>query len=103
MFVLDVLADDIESLEGILDSLNRTASGWREARGAEFRRSEVVEALSRLIAADLVRTYTLDEAGAALAELPATSLPPRTYDDAWYALTERGRMVHANWSPEPNR
>jgi len=100
MFVLDVVADDVEDLEGILRNLNRSPSGWRDSWGREFSRDEVVAALSRLVREDHVRGYVLDDAGTALVELPARALPPATFDDAWFGLTPRGRLIHSNWDPD---
>jgi hypothetical protein len=34
-----------------------------------------------------------------LQELPATALPPGTFDEAWFALTPQGRIVHTTWEP----
>ena len=99
MFVLDALADDVEDLENILANLNRSPSGWRDSWGREFSRDEVVAALSRLVTDDRVRVYVLEDAGTALVELPARTLPPATFDDAWFGLTPAGRLLHTNWDP----
>lgn len=101
MYVLDNLADDIESLEDILRMLNSThVIGWKQRWGRSFERSEVVEALSRLVHDDLVRVSILTSEGKALNELAARQLPPGDYDDVWFAMTPRGRIVHTNWDPE---
>jgi len=100
LYVLDSLANDIEDLEGILRMLNSdTALGWRAEWGREFEREEIVQALTRLTRADLVRTLVLAGDGKSLQELPARALPPESYDSAYFCLTERGRMKHTSWDP----
>jgi hypothetical protein len=100
MYVLDALASDLESLEDILRVLNSaTELGWRSEWGREFHRSDVVQALARLVQGDLVRVYVPDAATRGLVTCPPRALPPGDFDEAWYGITERGRLVHANWEP----
>lgn len=101
MYVLDALANDIEDLEAILRMLNSdTVLGWHKEWGRKFRREEIVEALCRLVVDDLVLAYvTLEKPG--LVTLPARTLPDGDFDDASFGLTEKGRLVHANWEPAP--
>lgn len=101
LYVLDAIADDVEDLATIMRTLNSdTAIGWHRAWGRHFDRIEVVAALSRLIRAGLVRVALLSTDGKELVELPLKGLPPADYDDAWYAMTPAGRLVHTNWHPE---
>ncbi len=100
MYVLDALASDIESLDDILRVLNSTTElGWRGEWGREFHRSDIVQALGRLVEGDLVRVYVLDSATRGLVTCPPRTLPPGDFDDVWYGITERGRVVHTNWEP----
>ena len=101
MYVLDSLADDVENLEEILRSLNSdTAVGWHQRWGRHFSREEVVQSLSRLIQTDCVRASVLTENGKWLQELPSSTLPPGNFDEAWFGLTPRGRLIHTNWEPD---
>ena len=100
MYVLDSLANDVEELSHILAMLNSDeVIGWHQRWGRRFTREEVVQALARLIQANHVRVSVLTSDGKWLQELAPTELPPGTFDDAWFALTPHGRMVHTNWDP----
>jgi hypothetical protein len=100
LYVLDALANDIEDLENILRMLNSdTPLGWTKEWGRAFRRDEVVEALSRLVQKEWVRVLVHASDGKSLSELSVGTLPPGDYDDVYYSLTERGRLVHSNWNP----
>jgi hypothetical protein len=104
MFVLDSLANDVESLDDILRILNSDeAIGWHKQWGRHFTREEVVQALARLVRADHVRVSTLTSNGKWLEELAPTELPASTFDDVWFALTPHGRVVHTNWDPSDQR
>lgn len=101
MFVLDALANDIEDLDGIIRMLNSdTALGWVAEWGRSFRREEVVEALSRLIMRDFVTALILHSDGRSLQKLPAMTLPPLSYDEAYFSMTDRGRLLHSSWEPD---
>jgi hypothetical protein len=100
LFVLDALVNDIEDLESVLRMLNSdTALGWSIEWGRPFNREEVVEALMRLIRKDLVQVLILAAAKKALEALPLRTLPPGRYDDVYFMLTGKGRLVHKNWEP----
>jgi len=101
LYVLDALADDIEDLSAIMRTLNSdSAIGWHRRWGRHFTRAEVVQTLTRLIRDDLARVAVLTADGTALEDLRANQLPPGSYDDAWFAMTPRGRLLHSNWDPE---
>jgi hypothetical protein len=100
LYVLDALANDIEDLESIIRMLNSdTALGWAAEWGRPFRRGELIEALSRLVAKDYVQVLVLAPDGKNLEALSTKALPPGSYQEAFFALTERGRIVHRNWDP----
>lgn len=97
LFVLDTLANDYEDLESILRLLNSdTELGWKSEWGRPFVRDEVVSALSRLVRAGRVRIAG-DSGGGAFEELPPEQLPAGSYDEVYFGMTERGRIVHSSW------
>lgn len=88
MYVLDALASDLESLDDILRVLNSDAElGWRREWGREFQRTDVVQALARLIQADSVRVYLPNAATRGLIECSPRSLHQLTL------------MMHGSGSP----
>jgi len=101
-FVLDALADDIESLEQIVPSVQRAATLWHSPLVAEtLSRANVIPPLLRLIDERLVVAYQYSESGRELEQLPSGALPSLTFDDYWFGLTPTGRMVHSAWDPPP--
>jgi hypothetical protein len=100
-YVLDSLVNDLEAIEDILRMLNSdSALGWRDLHPKPFTRDEIVPGLARLIKEELILAYVLDQSGKALVQLGAKVLPDGIWDDAWFSLTPRGRVVHGNWNPE---
>lgn len=103
-YVLDAIADDVEDVAAIMRMLNSdSVIGWHHTWGRQFDRNEVVEALSRLVKADLARVSVLSGDAKGLVELLPKQLPPGHYDDAWFAMTPQGRLVHTNWHPDGGR
>jgi hypothetical protein len=101
LYVLDALSNDMENIDGVLRMLNSdSVLSWKREWGHEFSRLDVVTALSRLVRDDMVRVLVPDDTGTALRELPATTMPSSDYDGAYFAITGRGRMIHAAWDPE---
>lgn len=101
LYVLDTLADDIEDLATMMCALNSdTSLGWHRLWGRHFTREEIIPALSRLIKGGLVQVASLSVDGKSIESLPAGQLPPGDYDDVWFLMTSRGRLVHSNWDPE---
>jgi len=98
-FVLDSLANDLESLEDILRLLNSDGLGWRLHHAGPFERVEVVPALIRAIRDGLIRAAVPTADGKALEPLEHRALPTASLDDVWFELTARGRVVHASWEP----
>jgi hypothetical protein len=99
-YVLDTLANDIEDLESVLRMLNsETGIGWQEEWGRSFTRSDVVSALSRLVREGSVQVFVLDPVSNAATPLPRGEMPSQDYDEVYFGITERGRIVHANWDP----
>lgn len=100
LYVLDALANDVEDLDSILRMLNsNTSLGWVREWGRPFHRSELVNALSRLTAKNYVQVLVLTEDGRNLEPLAPTTLPPGSFEDVYFAMTDRGRTVHRTWEP----
>lgn len=100
MYVLDTLANDVEDMDSILRMLNSdTDLGWRKEWGRDFKRDDVVAALSRLIRHDFVNVLIPDEQSKSIREIARRAMPPGSYDEAYFGITERGRLAHSNWNP----
>jgi hypothetical protein len=102
-FVLDALANDLESLDDIVRLLNSDRLGWRSYHAAPFERIEVVPALFRGITNGLIRVAVLTPDGRWLTPLEDRVLPSGDLDEAWFSLTPHGQMVHLTWEPPPAR
>ena len=101
LFILDAVADDLENLEDILRMLNSTSAiGWRHLHPAPFTRDEILPALARLIRENLVEACPLDQSGKFLVEAGSGVLPEGSWDDVWFRMTARGRIVHSTWEPD---
>jgi uncharacterized protein YecE (DUF72 family) len=98
-FVLDALADDLESLEDVLRMLNGDGLGWRVHHRAPFAQEEVVPSLFRCIQAGLVRAAVLSADGKGLEPVEERAIPATPLDEIWFELTAHGRLVHENWEP----
>jgi hypothetical protein len=102
MFVLDSLANDIESLADVMRIINSDSPelGWRDLHPAEFSRVEVLTALKRLTRDELVSVLRYSADGATITNAPPTdSFAWEEVDDLYFAMSERGRMVHRAWDP----
>lgn len=101
MFVMDAMANDVESIDDLIRILNSSSDlGWTDVWGRMFTRDEVVSALMRLVRAGLVLAYAADGDKHELAPLDERVLP-QSLSEAYFGLTDRGRLVHANWdAPE---
>ena len=98
-FVLDTLANDLESLEDILRMLNSfTEVGWRDLHPEPFTREEVVPAILRGIREGNIMACVFSEEERALVDL-GEGVIPEQLDDVWFRLTPRGRMIHNAWEP----
>jgi len=74
--VLDTIADDLESIEIILNRVNNRQFGWRELHGdQEFTREEIVSSLFRLIRDGLAEACSYSDSDRALASLGPRVLP----------------------------
>jgi hypothetical protein len=103
-YVLDALADDIESLAQIMPSVERAAELWAgDVAPSDVTRQAVVTSLLRLIKECHVRTLALASSGKGLEELPERLAPSGSFDDYWFSLTSRGRLLHSGWVPPPGR
>lgn len=99
LHVLDCLADDIENVEEVVRKLAASVND-HSAISPEPNREEVITSLSRLIRDNLVRSYAFAEGESSVSALPERALPGGSYDDAYFGITDRGRIVHATWVEE---
>ena len=104
-YVLDCLSDDIEGVEQILHMLNHeVAINWQRANGGPFQRDQVLPSLMRSIRRGHIEALVYSEDGAHLEEAGEKVLPNGDFDEHWFKLTARGRMLLSAWTPsvEPN-
>lgn len=99
-FVLDTLANDLESLEDILRLLNSELMGWRHRHPAPFTQDEVLPVLRRVVQDGLVNVAAFSLTDRALVDLPARTWPAGGLHEVWFRLTPHGRMVHSAWEPD---
>ena len=99
LFVLDAVADDLESLEDIVRMTNSPVRGWQHLFGGPIPRSDLELAVLRVVREDLVEAYALHASGKELVGIGRGVLPTGDLDDYWFRLTERGKMVHSAWEP----
>jgi len=99
-YVLDTLANDIESFDDIVRLLNHPEIGWRqENHDREFAPAEVTAALARAIKEGCVRALVVDADHTTLQALEDFALPASPFQDCYYMLTPRGSLIHSNWQP----
>jgi hypothetical protein len=99
MFVLDSLANDVESVDDILRMLNsETVLGWTSEWGRSFTEEDVHRALTRLIKRELVRAFAVAGDSPTLEELPLQEQPPEGLNEGYFGLTESGRRFHREWA-----
>lgn len=102
-YVLDTLADDIESLEQILPGVRRAAALWQSDITVEaVSRQIVVLSILRLLSDGSVAALQLTASGKEL-EDAEEGVPAGSLDDYWYRITTKGRMLHSGWHPPPER
>lgn len=94
-FLLDAVADDIESVEHIL----RVLHGPPDQAGARPHalEAEAIDGLTRLIQADLVQAYVVPDESTQLTRLKPRELPSE-FVDAYFGITDKGRAAHRRWS-----
>lgn len=103
-YVLDALADDIESLEQIVPSVRLAATMWQsELTPESISRQLVVSSLLRLLREQSISACSYSPSGKDLEELPPGVIPDGNFDDHWFGLTPRGKMLHSVWDPPPER
>ena len=99
-FILDALANDLESLEDILRLMNSDSMGWRFRHPAPFTASEVLPGLQRVVKDGLVNAAAHSATEQALVDLPERVWPAEGLEGVWFRLTPHGRMVHSAWEPD---
>lgn len=97
-YVLDTLANDVETIEDILRMLNSTTElGWADEWGRPFNRSDIVASLARLVRGGFVRGYSTAGDDAHLSALPEGVLPANL-GEAYFGMTDSGRIAHTTWA-----
>ena len=99
-FVLDALANDVESLDGVLALLNHADVGWAAEYGRHFTPQDVVPVLLREVRQDLLRVCLWSDFEGALVPAAEGVIPEEPVDRCWFMLTPRGRLLLESWSPE---
>ena len=101
--VLDAVADDVESLEQIIPSLDRAIRLWViDMRDDRFSREEVAISIARLIRERLIEAVATNS-DLTMSPIGEGVQPGGTLDDYWFQITPRGRMVHSDWTPPDER
>jgi hypothetical protein len=98
-YVMDALANDIESIEHLLHLTNHPDMGWRTEHGGPITREDVVPSLLRLIRDGLVRSYIPSASEPELEECALGVTPTSNWDDCYFGLSAHGKVVHASWEP----
>ena len=98
-YVLDALANDLESLDDILRLVNHPDVGWVPEAGRPVSRAAIVATLPRLVRDKLVQVYVPSATTSELEPLPIGRLPTTPVDGWYFGMTAHGRTVHANWAP----
>jgi len=99
-FVLDAIADDIESLDDVLRAVNHPTMGWQASFGSAIRREDAVPALMRLIRDELAELYEYSDRDKSLVKLALKVQPSRQFEEYWFGITKRGKMIHDAWTPQ---
>jgi hypothetical protein len=98
-YVLDALANDIESVEDIMRLVNHPDVGWAAEGGQPMTRSDILAALPRLVRDKLTQVYVPSATTSEMEALPIGRLPSAPLESCYFGMTVQGRMVHANWAP----
>lgn len=99
-FVLDALANDIETLDDILRILNSSSElGWRDIHPEPFTRQELIPAILRCVKEGSIAVCVFSDGE--LEDAGDRVLPPGSFDDFWFRITSRGRMLLDAWNPPP--
>ena len=102
--VLDSLADDVESLEQIVPSLDRAIGFWEiNPPNARFTRADIVLSITRLVEDRLIEAVAMNTDGKSMSPVGEGVQPRGALDDYWFQMTPRGRILHTDWDPPPER
>ena len=102
-YVLDAVANDLESLDDIIRLVNHPDVGWVAAAGRPISRADIVAALPRLVRDQLVQVYVPSATASEVEALPIGGLQAAPLDGCYFGMTAQGRIVHANWAPPTGR
>jgi hypothetical protein len=98
-WVLDTLANDIESLPHIHELLNHPDIGWTDLHGGPIPRDAVEPTLRELIRERLIRAYVCPPGDVHMEEADEGVFPEGDADEVYFGLTPQGRAIHAAWEP----
>ena len=105
-FVLDTLANDVESLAHIHALLNHRDIGWTDLHGGPIPADAIKQTVRKLVRQELIRAYVCPPGEIHLKEADEGVFPEGNADDVYFGLTPRGRAIHAAWEPsltDPSR
>jgi hypothetical protein len=98
-FILDALANDIESLADIVRLVNHPEMGWAELAGGPISPGAVAAALPVLVEDDLIEAFAYAELTPELQALPRRRMPVEPLEQCYFGLTGHGREMHTRWQP----
>jgi len=102
--ILDSVADDVESLEQIVPSLDRAIQLWEiNPPNGRFARADIVLSITRLVEDRLIEAVALNQDGKSMSPVGEGVQPRGTLEDYWFQLTPRGRILHTDWTPPHER
>jgi hypothetical protein len=102
--ILDSVADDVESLEQIMPSLDRAIRVWKiNPPNGRFTRPDIVLSITRLVEDRLIEVVAVNPDGKSMSPVGEGVQPRGSLDDYWFQMTSRGRILHTDWNPPPER
>jgi hypothetical protein len=103
-FVLDSLADDIESLEQIIPAVHDSVEHWNVPEAvSSFDRNRIAAAIIRLVRENKVAVLVYDDGGTQLVDAGERVVPDGPMENFWFRMTSGGRLLHTAWEPPPER
>ena len=99
MYVLNSLADDLESIETIHSLLNKDGKdGFKDEWGGVIQRIDIFHAIKMLIDEKLITVFLPSGPNGELVPLESSGWDMSGVDEAWFGMTDRGRLKHIKWS-----
>ena len=98
-WVLDTLANDVESLTHIHELLNHPEVGWTDHHGGPIPSDTIVPVGRKLVGERLIQAYVSPPGEIHLEEAAEGVFPDGDADAVYFGLTPQGRAIHAAWEP----